>query len=184
MPRPLFLGIMPLSLILAACTSPALSQEAPVADLSVSGLRATALRAMQKGDAEAAKRAADALIREHSKDPRAARVAGDVYLRSGKVAAAVEQFDRYLEMEPAALPELWQRGIAFVLRGRFQTRRATVRGSPDDQPERRRKCCMALSVRRQDGQPAACQRTRLAGAERSPDPDGTGAADADVRGDR
>jgi lipoprotein NlpI len=84
---------------------------APAAKSS-SDLRAQALSAIQKGESETANQSADDMLRMYPNDARAMRLAGDIYLRTGKVAAAVRTFDRYLEHEPEEMRGLWQRGIA------------------------------------------------------------------------
>lgn len=78
----------------------------------MSGLRDKALEALKQGDNRAAIENADAMVRQASDDPRTMRAAADIYLRAGKPQWAVRLFDRYLESEAEALPELWQRGIS------------------------------------------------------------------------
>ena len=90
-------------------------------DAKVSGLRASALRSLQDGDAAAAIKAADAMIRLNPEDPRTTRLAGDIYLRSGKTKWALRLFDRYLETNQDDLPQLWQRGIACYFMSDFKT---------------------------------------------------------------
>lgn len=97
------------------------AQETPPTNtMTISAMRSQALTALQKGENEKAILSADALIRQHPGDARAMRLAGDVYLRAGKIDAAVKLFDRYLESEPEALPGLWQRGIALYFAGDFK----------------------------------------------------------------
>jgi lipoprotein NlpI len=101
---------------LLACTTTVSAQ----GDFSVLGLRTKALEALEKHDDRAAIENADAMIRQAPKDPRIARLAADIYLRAGEYKAAVRLFDRYLESEQQALPELWQRGIALYFRRDYQ----------------------------------------------------------------
>ena len=91
------------------------------ADAKVSGLRAAALRSLQSGDTASAIKAADAMIRLNPDDPRTTRLAGDIYLRSGKAKWALRMFDRYLERNKEDLPQLWQRGIACYFMRDFKT---------------------------------------------------------------
>lgn len=86
---------------------------------SISELRLIGLRALENGDRTAASDAADRLLMNYEADARAVRLAGDLYLRSGKVHSAVKQFETYVEREPADKAELWQYGIALALAGRF-----------------------------------------------------------------
>tara|TARA_R110002049_G_scaffold2750_2_gene21410 strand:+ start:118515 stop:119312 length:798 start_codon:yes stop_codon:yes gene_type:complete len=90
-------------------------------EAKVSGLRAHALGSLQKGDPAAAIKAADAMVRISPDDPRTTRLAGDIYLRSGKPKWAVRMFDRYLETNADEMPDLWQRGIALYFMGDFKT---------------------------------------------------------------
>jgi lipoprotein NlpI len=53
-------------------------------------------------------------------DARAMRLAGDIFLRTGKVAAAVRVFDRYLELKPEEMRGLWQRGIALYFTADYE----------------------------------------------------------------
>src|SRR5687768_11537545 len=67
---------------------------------SVSDLRVGGLRGLEKGDFAVAGDAADRLLLHHSKDPRAIRLAADLYLRCGKINTAIKQFERYIELVP------------------------------------------------------------------------------------
>jgi lipoprotein NlpI len=108
---------------------PALAQQPPAADepsdtppsqpVSPTALRAKALTALQQGDYPTAVDAARAMLRQMPNDVVAARMAGDVYLRSGKVELATEQFNRFVKAEPAEMPYLWQRGISLYFTGDF-----------------------------------------------------------------
>lgn len=90
-----------------------------VAAQSVSSLRAKSLSALMKGDREGAVAAADQMIKAYPDDSRAIMLSADLYLRAGKPLWATRMFDRYLEDEPRAKAELWQRGIALYLIGDF-----------------------------------------------------------------
>lgn len=83
------------------------------------GLRDAGFAALQRGDRTAAVQAADTLVAEHATDPVAWRLAGDLYLRAGKVPQAVAQFQRYVQRVPQHEPELWQYGIALALSGDY-----------------------------------------------------------------
>tara|TARA_R110002073_G_scaffold21524_6_gene75821 strand:+ start:1639 stop:2451 length:813 start_codon:yes stop_codon:yes gene_type:complete len=87
--------------------------------MSVSSLRATGLKALQEGNRELAIESADAIVRQHSNDARAIRLAADIYLRSGKVEWATRLFNRYAKVAPEQMPELWQRGIALYFSGNY-----------------------------------------------------------------
>jgi lipoprotein NlpI len=91
---------------------------------SISELRAEGLRALEKGDRFTASDAADRLILHYENDSRATRIAGDLYLRAGKVHSSIKQFERYIEMVPGDKPELWQYGIALTLAKQFEKGRA------------------------------------------------------------
>ncbi len=93
--------------------------DSPVAAISASELRAQALAALSRGEPKAAIEAADQMLKQTGVDARSIRLAADVYLRAGAVDKAVKQFDRYVEMEPQTLAEMWQRGIALFFDGQF-----------------------------------------------------------------
>jgi lipoprotein NlpI len=86
---------------------------------SISELRIQGLKGLEKRDGAVASDAADRLLLHYPKDARAIRLAGDLYLRSGKINSSIKQFERYIELVPADKPELWQYGIALALAGRF-----------------------------------------------------------------
>jgi lipoprotein NlpI len=86
---------------------------------SVSSYRAKSLSALMKGNRDAAVESADAMIKAYPEDTRATLLAADIYLRAGKPLWATRMFDRYIEDEPKAAPELWQRGIALYLIGDY-----------------------------------------------------------------
>ena len=60
-------------------------------------LRVTAIRALQAGESAKAIEAVDKLLKQSPNDAGNLRLAGDVYLRSGKSKQAAELFDRYLK---------------------------------------------------------------------------------------
>lgn len=99
-------------------SSSAVAQDAEAR--SILDLRAQALSAMQEGDSATAVRAADAIVKSYGDNPRAMRLAGDVFLRTGRVDSAVKLFDKYLKYEPQAMRGLWQRGIALYFAGDFK----------------------------------------------------------------
>ena len=84
-------------------------------------LRADALSALQDGDRKSAIAAADSMIKIDPDTPRTTRQAADIYLRAGKAKWAARLFDRYLESEPDAKAELWQRGIALYFTKDYKT---------------------------------------------------------------
>ena len=86
---------------------------------SIADLRIEGLKALEKQDRGAAIDAADRLLQHHPNDPRAIRLVGDLYLRSGKVNSAITQYERYVELVPVDKPELWQYGVALALADRF-----------------------------------------------------------------
>lgn len=86
---------------------------------SISELSANGFRALGNKELSGASDAADSLILSYKNDARATLIAGDLYLRSGKIKAAVTQFERYLEMVPEDKPELWQYGIALAFANQF-----------------------------------------------------------------
>lgn len=86
---------------------------------SISDLHVQGLRSLEKTDLMAASDAADKLLMHYENDPRAVRLAGDLFLRSGKIRSAAKQFERYIEMIPADKPDLWQYGIALALSERY-----------------------------------------------------------------
>ncbi|EMI17139.1 hypothetical protein RMSM_05930 [Rhodopirellula maiorica SM1] len=99
-----------------------LSLASPAQDASsmtISSLRATGLKALQEGNRDLAIESADAIVRQHSSDARAIRLAADIYLRSGKVEWATRLFNRYVNVTPDDMPELWQRGIALYFSGNY-----------------------------------------------------------------
>lgn len=99
----------------------ALAQESAASDTaSISSLRAQALSALQQGENQTAILAADAMVRQHQDDPRAIRLAADIYLRTGQCDSSVRLFDRYLESHPEQMPGLWQRGIALYFVGDYR----------------------------------------------------------------
>ena len=75
-------------------------------------LRAKALTALQTGDNDSAIEAADQMIKQAPNDSRTVRLAGDIYLRTGKTKLATKLFNQFVKQEPDALPFLWQRGIS------------------------------------------------------------------------
>ncbi len=83
-------------------------------------LGSKALSALRLGKTETAIEMADALIDQDADEPASMLLAADVYLRCGKVDAAVKWFDRYLNASPEALPGLWQRGIALYFAGDYK----------------------------------------------------------------
>lgn len=87
---------------------------------SISDLRTTGLRALEKGDRAAASDAADRLLLHYEADPRAIRLAADLYLRSGKIHSSIKQFERFIEQVPEEKAELWQYGIALALADRYE----------------------------------------------------------------
>jgi lipoprotein NlpI len=62
---------------------------------------------------------AEQVLQQSPDDPRAILAAADGLLRSGHADRAVEFFDRYLQLRPADLPGLWQRGIALYFDGQY-----------------------------------------------------------------
>jgi lipoprotein NlpI len=102
-------------LVLVSCLS-AIAQdnsgEKGAVPVSPDLLRAMAVRSLQAGESVKAVEAVDKLLAQLPNDPGSLRLAGDVYLRSGKSKKAAVLFDRYLKLEPDALAGLWQRGIA------------------------------------------------------------------------
>ena len=84
-------------------------------------LRADALSALQDGDRKSAIASADEMVKIDPDTPRTTRQAADIYLRAGKAKWAARLFDRYLESEPDAKPELWQRGIALYFTKDYKT---------------------------------------------------------------
>ncbi|MGV3483294.1 MAG: tetratricopeptide repeat protein [Planctomycetaceae bacterium] len=106
--------------LLAACASimtlPTLAADtAP----SIADLRVAGLRGLEKGDQAAASDAADRLLLHYANDRGAIRLAGDLYLRCGKINSAIKQFERYLDLVPEDRPELWQYGVALALANRY-----------------------------------------------------------------
>ncbi len=89
-------------------------------NLSATSLRAAALKALQEGNTEFALQSADAIVRQHSEEPRGMRLAADIYLRCGKAAWATRIFDRYVKAVPEEMPNLWQRGIALYFTGEYE----------------------------------------------------------------
>ena len=109
-----------LVLIVVLCGAAVCAQEAGTSDLSPQTRRSRALSALRLGESETAIRMANALTDGDDVEPVSMLVAADVYLRCGKVDDAVKWFDRYLEASPAALPGLWQRGIALYFAGDYK----------------------------------------------------------------
>ena len=76
------------------------------------------------------KRAAVLLVALGVMEVHAAQSARDVLDRAmadfqaGRIAAAIDGFDRVVALQPDAAPHLWQRGIALYYAGRFQDCRA------------------------------------------------------------
>ncbi len=93
---------------------------AAATSVSTLDLRAQALSSLNSGNYKAAIEAADAMIRLNGADTRTMRLAADVYLRSGEIDFAVQLFDRFVEMEPKQMPEMWQRGIALYFAGEYE----------------------------------------------------------------
>ncbi len=91
-----------------------------VAGQSIMTLRAEGLSALVEEDRKAAIAAADKIVKNYPEDTRAMQLAADIYLRAGKTKWAVRMFDRYLEDDPDAMPELWQRGIALYFTNDFK----------------------------------------------------------------
>jgi lipoprotein NlpI len=87
--------------------------------LSRDELNARGLTALGKGDNAAAIAAADAMIAKWPDGGVVARVAGDLYLRAGRVEPATQQFNRYVKEQPRQLPYLWQRGISLYFTGDY-----------------------------------------------------------------
>ena len=88
-------------------------------DLGPGELRASAFRALEKGDWASAIAAADSMMQKWSADAAMIRTAGDVYLRAGKVESATRLFNRYVKDQPEQLPYLWQRGISLYFTGDY-----------------------------------------------------------------
>jgi len=86
---------------------------------SISELSANGFRALGNRELSSASDAADSLILSYKDDVRATLIAGDLYLRSGKIKSAITQFERYLQMVPEDKPELWQYGIALAFANQF-----------------------------------------------------------------
>lgn len=86
-------------------------------------LRDAGHRALLQGDHSGAAEAADALVANYPEDPVAMRLAGDYYLRSGKVRPSITQFERYMQRMPEHTAELWQYGIALAIAGDFDAGR-------------------------------------------------------------
>ncbi len=86
---------------------------------SIAELRVDGLKALEQGDRGLAGDAADRLLLHHDKDARAIRLAGDLYLRSGKIHSAIKQFERYIDIVPVDKSELWQYGVALALADRY-----------------------------------------------------------------
>lgn len=108
--------VLPLVLVVACCSNASLrAQETR----SLGEWRDVAFAALGRGDSTAAITAADAILRDFPEVTVAARVAGDVYLRAGKIDHSIEQFERYIKQVPEHEPELWQYGIALALVGRY-----------------------------------------------------------------
>lgn len=93
-----------------------LAEEIP----SIPELRVAGLRGLESGDRAAASDAADRLLLHHENDAKAIRLAGDLYLRAGKINSSIKQFERYIERAPAEKAELWQYGIALALTDRYE----------------------------------------------------------------
>jgi lipoprotein NlpI len=87
---------------------------------SISDYRFQALRALEKGDRITASDTADLMLLNYKDDSRAIRIAGDLYLRSGKIHSSIKQFERYIEKVPGDKPELWQYGIALTLANQYE----------------------------------------------------------------
>lgn len=81
---------------------------------------ATAAAALGTGDQDQALQAADRLAGDPDAQPRELMMAADVYLRCGKADQAVPLYDRLIAARPELLPQLWQRGIALYLVGRYR----------------------------------------------------------------
>ncbi len=60
---------------------------------TISDLRAQALSAIQKGESDTANQSADDMLRMYPNDARAMRLAGDIFLRTGKVASHGHHWD-------------------------------------------------------------------------------------------
>ena len=102
--------------------------------------------------------------------PRVARAlldrAIDDFL-AGRVKESVTGFDRVATLAPDAAPQLWQRGIALVLRRSLRRLPQAVRVAPHGQPERRREPGLALPLRRACRVAAEGARRAAAGRTRS-----------------
>ncbi len=109
-----------LCLSLAPCVG--LAQDSDTV-LSIAEFRVIGYRALEKRDALLASDVAERLLANYEKSPEAIRLAGDLYLRVGKVNSAVKQFERYVRLVPADKPELWQFGIALALVNRYDDAR-------------------------------------------------------------
>jgi lipoprotein NlpI len=111
--------LVALSAPLSFC-APCASADEPEVKPSISDLRTTGLRALEKGDRAGASDAADRLLLDYEADPRAIRLAADLFLRSGKIYSSIKQFERFIERVPEEKPELWQYGIALALAERYE----------------------------------------------------------------
>ena len=104
-----------IALLAAAMSTPQSAQAQ-----SISSLRADALSSLLKGEPDDAVIAADKMVKAYPDDTRAMRLAGDIYLRSGKPLWSTRMFKRYLEEQPKKRPELWQNGIALYFTGDYK----------------------------------------------------------------
>lgn len=71
-------------------------------------------------DNEAAADALTELIRLNPDLPDAYDRRGDAYLKLGRFADAVQDFDRVIALRPEAAPEHWRRGIALYYAGKYE----------------------------------------------------------------
>lgn len=109
------------SLALIATLVSILVAHAPIALAeSPAELLVKAQRAAASGDSKAAARLASEAIAADPKLASAFYLRGRERFRQGQVAESVADFDRYIELKPAAASQQWERGIACYYAKQFK----------------------------------------------------------------
>jgi lipoprotein NlpI len=85
----------------------------------IDSLLQQATQAAQRGDHDQAVAKLSDIIKASPTDPRAWYLRGRENFRTGKIAPAVADFDKFVQLQPATENQQWERGIAFYYAGDY-----------------------------------------------------------------
>lgn len=75
--------------------------------------------AERRGEMKEAVRILDAYVEENPRDASGYLFRGGARFKSGDIEGSVVDFDKVIELDPQAEPQLWQRGIAYYYLARY-----------------------------------------------------------------